>query len=103
MITIEALAKRYGAFAPVERHEPHRPTGSHDGVLGPNGAGKSTTKRIVVGLTRPTAEGVTISGRSLVDLRPRRNGRRTITVAPRPAPTPAGATSAEATSAEATV
>jgi ABC-type multidrug transport system ATPase subunit len=34
------------------------------GFLGPNGAGKSTTMRLILGLDRPTAGNVTVTGRT---------------------------------------
>ncbi|MFD8913520.1 ATP-binding cassette domain-containing protein [Streptomyces sp. NPDC059575] len=38
------------------------------GFLGPNGAGKSTTLRMLLGLVRPSAGGITIGGRSIAGL-----------------------------------
>src|SRR6201995_4458152 len=38
------------------------------GFLGPNGAGKSTTMRMILGLDRPTAGSVTVSGRRYAEL-----------------------------------
>ena len=38
------------------------------GFLGPNGAGKSTTMRLVLGLDRPTAGGVTVKGKPFTQL-----------------------------------
>jgi ABC-2 type transport system ATP-binding protein len=68
MITIERLTKKYGHFTAVDDVSFTARAGRVTGFLGPNGAGKSTTMRIMVGLTRPTAGSVTISGRRYVDL-----------------------------------
>jgi ABC-2 type transport system ATP-binding protein len=68
MITIERLTKKYGPFTAVDDVSFTARAGRVTGFLGPNGAGKSTTMRIMVGLTRPTAGSVTISGRRYVDL-----------------------------------
>jgi ABC-2 type transport system ATP-binding protein len=68
MIIIESLTKKYGAFTAVDDISFTARPGRVTGFLGPNGAGKSTTMRVMVGLTRPTAGSVTISGRRFVDL-----------------------------------
>jgi ABC-2 type transport system ATP-binding protein len=68
MIIIESLTKRYGGFTAVDDISFTARPGRVTGFLGPNGAGKSTTMRVMVGLTRPTAGSVTVSGRSFVDL-----------------------------------
>jgi ABC-2 type transport system ATP-binding protein len=68
MITVESLTKKYGAFTAVDDISFTARPGRVTGFLGPNGAGKSTTMRVMVGLTRPTAGSVTISGRRFVDL-----------------------------------
>ena len=63
MIVASGLTKTYGAKTAVDgisfTVEPGRVTG----FLGPNGAGKSTTMRMILGLDRPTAGGVTVNGR----------------------------------------
>ena len=43
--------------------------GTVTGFLGPNGAGKSTTMRMIVGLDRPSAGRVTVSGQEYRGLR----------------------------------
>ncbi|WP_309127013.1 ABC transporter ATP-binding protein [Microbacterium sp.] len=62
MITAEGLGKRYGDKAAVDDVSFTVRPGSVTGFLGPNGAGKSTTMRMIVGLDRPTAGRVTVSG-----------------------------------------
>jgi ABC-2 type transport system ATP-binding protein len=67
MIEASGLTKTYGAKTAVDgisfTVEPGRVTG----FLGPNGAGKSTTMRMILGLDRPTAGGVTVNGRRYSD------------------------------------
>src|SRR3954464_1948351 len=67
MIVAQGLTKIYGKKAAVDgisfTVEPGRVTG----FLGPNGAGKSTTMRMIPGLDRPTAGGVTVNGRRYQD------------------------------------
>jgi ABC-2 type transport system ATP-binding protein len=68
MITVEGVTKKYGHFTAVDDVSFTAREGRVTGFLGPNGAGKSTTMRVMVGLTRPTAGTVTISGRHYIDL-----------------------------------
>jgi ABC-2 type transport system ATP-binding protein len=68
MITIDSLTVRYGRFTAVDDVSFTARPGRVTGFLGPNGAGKSTTMRVMVGLTRPSSGGATISGRPYADL-----------------------------------
>ncbi|MGN6574278.1 MAG: ABC transporter ATP-binding protein [Nocardioides sp.] len=68
MITIESLSKKYGGRLVVDDISFTARAGRVTGFLGPNGAGKSTSMRMMVGLARPTAGTVTISGRAFSDL-----------------------------------
>jgi len=68
MIEINDLTVRYGRFTAVDDVSFTARTGRVTGFLGPNGAGKSTTMRVMVGLTRPTSGGATISGRPFSEL-----------------------------------
>ncbi|GLH97254.1 ABC transporter ATP-binding protein [Phytohabitans aurantiacus] len=63
MIEARALTKRYGDKVAVDELSFTVRPGQVTGFLGPNGAGKSTTMRMIVGLDRPTAGTVTVSGR----------------------------------------
>jgi ABC-2 type transport system ATP-binding protein len=63
MIEARALTKRYGDKVAVDELTFTVRPGQVTGFLGPNGAGKSTTMRMIVGLDRPTAGTVTVSGR----------------------------------------
>ena len=69
MITAEHLTKRYGAKVAVDDVGFEVRPGLVTGFLGPNGAGKSTTMRMIVGLDRPDAGSVTVSGVPYRELR----------------------------------
>ena len=68
MIKVSALTKRYGSYQAVDDVTFTAQAGRVTGFLGPNGAGKSTTMRVMVGLTPPTAGGVTVLGRRYAEL-----------------------------------
>jgi ABC-2 type transport system ATP-binding protein len=68
MISIDSLTVRYGRFTAVDDVSFTARSGRVTGFLGPNGAGKSTTMRVMVGLTKPTRGGASISGRPFADL-----------------------------------
>ncbi|MCH1882543.1 ATP-binding cassette domain-containing protein [Agrococcus sp. ARC_14] len=69
MIAAEHLTKRYGAKVAVDDVGFEVRPGLVTGFLGPNGAGKSTTMRMIVGLDRPDAGSVTVSGVPYRELR----------------------------------
>lgn len=69
MIVADNLTKRYGAKTAVDGVSFTVAPGRVTGFLGPNGAGKSTTMRMIVGLDRPTAGRVTVSGQDYRRLR----------------------------------
>jgi ABC-2 type transport system ATP-binding protein len=62
MIEARSLTKRYGPTAAVSDLSFTIKPGMVTGFLGPNGAGKTTTMRMILGLDRPTAGAVTVSG-----------------------------------------
>lgn len=66
MIRLEGLTKRYGTFTAVNGIDLHVPRGELFGFLGPNGAGKTTTLRMIAGILRPTAGGITLGGVDLI-------------------------------------
>ena len=68
MITAEGLTKSYGGKRAVDHLSFEVRPGVVTGFLGPNGAGKSTTFRCILGLDRPDAGRVTVSGRSYRDI-----------------------------------
>jgi ABC-2 type transport system ATP-binding protein len=63
MIEARGLTKRYGGTLAVDGLSFRVEPGKITGFLGPNGAGKTTTMRLILGLDRPTAGQVTISGK----------------------------------------
>ncbi|MEU4149448.1 ATP-binding cassette domain-containing protein [Streptomyces sp. NPDC026659] len=67
-IRARGLTKRYGDRAVVDQLSFTARPGLVTGFLGPNGAGKSTTLRMLLGLVRPSAGGITIGGRSIAEL-----------------------------------
>ncbi len=68
MIRVESVTKRYGDYLAVDDVTFECQAGKVTGFLGPNGAGKSTTMRMMVGLTPPTAGGITIGGHRYHDI-----------------------------------
>lgn len=56
------LVKRFGAKTAVDNLDLTVPVGSWFGLVGPNGAGKTTTIKMLVGLLRPDAGTVQVSG-----------------------------------------
>jgi ABC-2 type transport system ATP-binding protein len=61
-VVAEALVKRFGEFAAVDRISFPVRRGEIFGFLGPNGSGKSTTIRILCGLLKPTSGRVVVAG-----------------------------------------
>jgi len=68
VIVGDGLTKVYGEKTAVDHVSFTVQPGRVTGFLGPNGAGKSTTMRMIVGLARPTAGRVTVSGREYREL-----------------------------------
>jgi ABC-2 type transport system ATP-binding protein len=69
MIEARGLVKHYRSTPAVDNLSFDVRPGTVTGFLGPNGAGKSTTMRLIMGLDRPDAGRVRISGTSYRDLR----------------------------------
>jgi ABC-2 type transport system ATP-binding protein len=69
MIEARGLTKSYGPTVAVSELSFTVRPGLVTGFLGPNGAGKTTTMRMILGLDRPSAGGVTIGGIPYADLR----------------------------------
>ena len=69
MISARGLTKRFGSAVAVDSLSFDVRLGVVTGFLGPNGSGKSTTMRMIMGLDRPDAGQVTISGKRYGDLR----------------------------------
>ncbi len=64
-ITVQGLAKRFGARTAVEGLTFDVRPGEVFGLLGPNGAGKTTTVRMLTGLLRPSEGEATVWGHSV--------------------------------------
>lgn len=62
MIRTMNLTRYYGSLAAVQDLNLKVEQGELFGFLGPNGAGKTTTIRMIIGLLRPTAGTVSVSG-----------------------------------------
>jgi sodium transport system ATP-binding protein len=62
MITVQGLAKSFGAVQAVREVSFTATDGRVTGLLGPNGAGKTTTLRMISTLLRPSAGTVRVDG-----------------------------------------
>jgi ABC-2 type transport system ATP-binding protein len=62
MISLQQLAKSFGAQVAVDALSFEIPAGQIVGFLGPNGAGKSTTLKMLTGMMEPTSGTATICG-----------------------------------------
>lgn len=71
-----ALTRRLGARIVLEGVELTLEPGRLCAVIGPNGAGKSTLLRLLAGIDRPDAGGVSLGGRALENMAPRERARR---------------------------
>src|SRR5689334_7370646 len=61
-LSVQGLAKRYGAVEALKGVDLHVSRGELVGLLGPNGAGKSTLVKIACGLVRASTGEATING-----------------------------------------
>ncbi|NLY29403.1 MAG: ABC transporter ATP-binding protein [Firmicutes bacterium] len=66
IVTVKNLTKRYGDFTAVDDISLSIRRGEIVGLLGPNGAGKTTTINMMIGLARPSAGSISISGIDVV-------------------------------------
>lgn len=64
-ISVQGLAKRFGARTAVEGLDFHVRPGEVFGLLGPNGAGKTTTVRMLTGLLQPSEGEARVWGHSV--------------------------------------
>ena len=65
MISVDKLAKRFGAQTAVDALSFEIPAWQIVGFLGPNGAGKSTTLKMLTGMIEPSSGNATICGHDL--------------------------------------
>ncbi|CAA9540517.1 MAG: Efflux ABC transporter, ATP-binding protein [uncultured Thermomicrobiales bacterium] len=61
-LVLDAVSKRYGSFAALDRLSLDVPHGIIQGFLGPNGAGKTTAIRILMGFLRASSGSASIFG-----------------------------------------
>src|SRR5450631_1202537 len=66
ILSVERLAKSYGALKAVDDISFHVAPGEIVGLVGPNGAGKTTTINMILGVLAPSSGRIEIEG---VDLR----------------------------------
>ncbi len=66
LIEIEGLSKRFGDVTAVQDLSLRIESGRITALLGPNGAGKTTTVKCIVGLHRPDAGRILVSGHDTV-------------------------------------
>lgn len=65
LVETHNLTKEYGKIRCVDSVNMRVKPGAVYGFLGPNGAGKSTTLKMILGLAKPTAGGITLFGTSV--------------------------------------
>ncbi len=73
-VTLRAVKKSYGKNAVVHGVDLDIPAGTFVVILGPSGCGKSTLLRMIAGLEEITSGEVSIGGRIVNRLEPRRRG-----------------------------
>ena len=74
MITVQAVSKRYGAFAALDEVSVQVASGSLTALIGPSGSGKSTLLRVIAGLEIPDSGTVMLDGRDVTGLPPQGRG-----------------------------
>jgi branched-chain amino acid transport system ATP-binding protein len=75
LLAVEALSRRYGSLAAVDRVDLRIEAGERRALIGPNGAGKTTLLDLVAGATRPDGGRITFDGRDVTRLGPARRAR----------------------------
>jgi spermidine/putrescine transport system ATP-binding protein len=71
-LQIQAVRKRYGAFAAVDDLSFGVRSGSFFSILGPSGCGKTTLLRMIAGFIAPDAGDIVIKGQSMNGVPPNR-------------------------------
>ena len=66
-IRLEAVTKRYGAFAAADQVDLSVTQGEFVTILGPSGSGKTTLLSLIAGLNRPTSGRISIGGRDVTN------------------------------------
>lgn len=70
LLTVEAVAKRFGGVSAVDGLSTEILPGSVHGLIGPNGAGKTTMINLITGLLHPTEGEIRFAGRALGTMAP---------------------------------
>ena len=70
ILQLDGLEVRYAGVPAVRRLSLNVHRGEIVGLIGPNGAGKSTTLHAIMGIVRPSAGDIRLSGRSIRGRRP---------------------------------
>lgn len=65
MISIEGVTKKFGKKTAVDNLSLQLQEGTITGFIGPNGAGKTTTIRMLCGILKPDAGGITLNGKDI--------------------------------------
>jgi branched-chain amino acid transport system ATP-binding protein len=75
MLEVNGLSKFFGGVQALNEVSFAVATGEILGLIGPNGAGKTTCFNLINGLLPPSAGGIRLAGRDMVDLPPYRRAR----------------------------
>jgi multiple sugar transport system ATP-binding protein len=73
-IVLDNITKSFGSFIALERVDLEVADGEFVALLGPSGCGKTTLLRIIAGLETQSSGRVTIGGRDVSALPPRKRG-----------------------------
>ena len=70
LLTVDAIAKRYGGVQAVKSLSFELKRGEILGLLGPNGAGKTTAFNMIAGFVAPDGGRITLGGRDITGRKP---------------------------------
>lgn len=70
LLTLQGLAKRFGAVRAVEDFDLAVGDGEFVALLGPSGCGKTTVMRMIAGITAPDQGSIAVNGRTIDALPP---------------------------------
>ncbi len=73
-LVLDGLRKTYGPAVAVDRIDLDVRKGEFVSLLGPSGCGKTTTLQMIAGFVEPTAGGIGLDGRDLLQLQPEKRG-----------------------------
>ena len=75
LLVADALCRRYGSLAAVDRIDLRVTDGERHALIGPNGAGKTTLLDLIGGATRADSGRIRFAGRDITRLGPARRAR----------------------------